>query len=908
MIGQTISHYKILKKLGQGGMGIVFQAQDTQLDRIVALKFLPQHLTANETERARFIQEAKAASALNHPNVCTIHTIEEYDGAQFIVMEYVEGVTLRDKFRNAPMKMNDALAYAVQIGDALHEAHSKGIVHRDVKADNIMVNSKNQIKVMDFGLAKLKGSLKLTRASSTVGTLAYMAPEQIQGEEVDARSDIFSFGVVFYEMLAQRTPFRGEHEAAMLYSIVNEDPEPIEKFRPEVSPECIRIIKRSLEKNPEDRYQSAADMVSELRRLKKESSHVSRSSVAVPASARAADVAEPAKERRKSKTMMWIGLGLALVLLAGAAYVLAPKFLQPREAERAPERVVIINPNAKFEILQIPFTEISVPGLSPDGNWISFPAVDAGNKWDVYYMNVSGAEPRRITSDSSKDISETDISPDGGRIVYDRWNPETQEFEVCVVSALGGIAKKIAEPGMHPRWRPDGQRIGYIVETKPSGKGSGVMEFRTVRPDGSDPRLNLEESTFAAASPSSFAWSPDGKSIALVRTFYEGYQEIFIDGFESGTKRQLTLDQQNIGGVCWTRDDNIIFSSGKGGNANLWIMPSSGGTPVQITKGSGPDISMKISGDAKKVLYLQQQQVGHIWLADSNGVVGRQVPFGDHDVRSASISPDGKQIAYQVFDSDPLKPVSHLYVVDREGGSPHALTSGNEVVGEPKWSPDGKWISYCARSTSQPVDSERAFLIAAAVSGAPIPLGRAQSVWWLDSSNLMLHAGSNSWMTTTMGGELTKFYEDSTFAIPVLGGSMVLFRDLHRGREGWWIDSLPHRDSLKVLPDTAAGMALRARADSVDSTGTLHGPQNPKATFVCPGLEQFALGPDGKYILYVNGSGEVWKKLLPDGTEQRLPGTFPGRRVNLAVSPDGREILYVDSRFSSKLVMIENLQ
>src|SRR5512140_285831 len=229
MIGQTISQYRILEKLGEGGMGVVYKAQDTKLDRIVALKFLPHHLTANEAEKARFLQEAKAAATLNHPDVCTIHDSQNAEGHQFIVMEYVEGKTLHDVVTSS-LKLDAAVSYAIQIAEALDEAHSKGIVHRDIKAENIMVNSKNQIKVMDFGLAKLKGSLKLTRTSSTVGTLAYMAPEQIQGAEADARSDIFSFGVVLYEMLTGHLPFRGEHEAAILYSIVNEDPEALQKI------------------------------------------------------------------------------------------------------------------------------------------------------------------------------------------------------------------------------------------------------------------------------------------------------------------------------------------------------------------------------------------------------------------------------------------------------------------------------------------------------------------------------------------------------------------------------------------------------------------------------------------------------------------------------------------------------
>ncbi|HEY4643351.1 MAG TPA: serine/threonine-protein kinase, partial [Bacteroidota bacterium] len=253
MIGRTISHFKILEKLGEGGMGVVYKAQDLKLDRFVALKFLPHHLTASEEEQARFLQEAKAASALNHPNVCTIYGIEEHSGDQFIEMEYVDGVTLHEKVAGAPMPLNDVVTYAIQIGEALQEAHGKGIVHRDIKADNIMINTKNQVKVMDFGLAKLKGSLKLTRASSTVGTLAYMAPEQIQGGEVDARSDIFSFGVVLYEMLTSHTPFRGEHDAAMMYSILNEEPEPADKYRQDIPPDFLHILNNALEKDPEDR-------------------------------------------------------------------------------------------------------------------------------------------------------------------------------------------------------------------------------------------------------------------------------------------------------------------------------------------------------------------------------------------------------------------------------------------------------------------------------------------------------------------------------------------------------------------------------------------------------------------------------------------------------------------------------
>ena len=276
MVGTTVAHYKILEKLGEGGMGVVYKAEDTRLKRPVALKFLPRGLESHEPERARFLQEAQAASALNHPNVCTIYDIAEADDQQFIAMEYVDGVTLREKIAEGKLQTGTSVGYAIQIAEALQEAHTHGIVHRDIKSENIMVNSKNQVKVMDFGLAKLKGSLKLTKTSSTVGTLAYMAPEQIQGGEVDARNDIFSFGVVLYEMLTGHLPFRGEHDAAMMYSILNEEPASLQQYLPDASSELLHTLDRALEKDPEERYQTVHEMLIDLRRLKKVSTRVAR--------------------------------------------------------------------------------------------------------------------------------------------------------------------------------------------------------------------------------------------------------------------------------------------------------------------------------------------------------------------------------------------------------------------------------------------------------------------------------------------------------------------------------------------------------------------------------------------------------------------------------------------------------
>jgi len=351
MIGQTISHYRILEKLGEGGMGVVYKAQDTRLDRIVALKFLPARISGSEQEKARFIQEAKSASALNHPNVCTIYGIGEYEGQQFIEMELIDGVTLRDKVSTqegatpTPLSIKQVIEYGIQIGEALQEAHSKGIVHRDIKSENIMVNSKNQIKVMDFGLAKLKGSLKLTKTSSTIGTLAYMSPEQIQGIEADIRSDIFSYGVVLFEMTTGRTPFRGEHEAAMMYSIVNEEPEDASKYRQDIPPELLHILKKALEKDPEDRYQSMSEIIVDLRRLKKESTRIVRTQVLQrpdPKGFSNSAPAAPSLAGRLPSKRVLAAVAAAIVLVA--AIFLTKDFIASTAGGRNDKKIIAVIP------------------------------------------------------------------------------------------------------------------------------------------------------------------------------------------------------------------------------------------------------------------------------------------------------------------------------------------------------------------------------------------------------------------------------------------------------------------------------------------------------------------------------------------------------------------------------------
>ncbi|MFA6456059.1 MAG: protein kinase, partial [Bacteroidota bacterium] len=277
MIGTTVLQYEIVSQLGEGGMGVVYKAKDTKLDRFVALKFLTKNVGSSDADRQRFMQEAKAAATLNHPNICTIYDVAEHEGQLFIAMEFIDGETLRDRKNNLSFKQS--IEIGIQVAEALAAAHEKGIIHRDIKPENVMVRKDGLVQIMDFGLAKLQGVTRLTREGNTVGTMGYMSPEQVQGFNVDHRTDIFSFGVLLYELFSGQSPFKGVHETAIIYEIVNVDPEPITIVKPDLPPDLDAIVLECLAKEADERYQSAKEIVKDLRKLKRESSRQTASRI-----------------------------------------------------------------------------------------------------------------------------------------------------------------------------------------------------------------------------------------------------------------------------------------------------------------------------------------------------------------------------------------------------------------------------------------------------------------------------------------------------------------------------------------------------------------------------------------------------------------------------------------------------
>ena len=404
MVGETISHYKITAKVGEGGMGVVYKAQDTKLDRPVALKFLAPHLLRDEEGRKRFEREAKAAAKLDHPNICTVYEIDEFNGRTFIAMAFLEGRTLSERIKEGPLKLPEALSIASQMAEGLEAAHEKGITHRDIKPDNVMLmaGSRGLVKLMDFGLAQLTGSSKFTREGTTLGTVNYMSPEQAAGARTGHATDIWSLGVVLYEMVAGQRPFRGEFDQAILYSIMNEPPEPLTAVRTGVPKELERIASKCLAKDKANRYQSAGEMIVDLRNLGEELRGASFKT------APGKDFQIPVS--RRSRAGWYVAAAVAAIALIAVAGGWLGLFSPAPGAPEAPLAVVPLTSYAGSE---------RRPSFSPDGNQVAF-SWDGENQdnRDIYVQLVGSGSPLRLTTNPARDSAPA-------------WSPDGAQHRVC---------------------------------------------------------------------------------------------------------------------------------------------------------------------------------------------------------------------------------------------------------------------------------------------------------------------------------------------------------------------------------------------------------------------------------------------------------------------------------------------
>jgi serine/threonine protein kinase/Tol biopolymer transport system component len=713
--GARLDDYEVLEPLGTGGMGEVWVARDGRLRRRVALKLLPAALTSDSVRVARFEQEARAASALSHPNVCTIHALgQTAAGQHYIAMELVEGQTLRATLGQSPFGIRETLHIATQIAAAVSAAHAAGIVHRDLKPENIMIRPDGFVKVLDFGLAKLTATASdLARADTThtglhtdagavVGTVAYMSPEQARGEEVDARTDSWSVGVILYEMVAGRNPFASQNTSDVLAAILGRDPAPLARFDPEVPSELQRIVTKALRKERTQRYQTMQDLLLDLEALREEL-HVRSKSGSTAETASAVHVqARPTPSRLRTLGALWSGVA---VLVLGALAAGVWSHLRSRSGWEA-----ATGPPVQRNVTRVTFGSglQTDAAFSPDGRFIAYASDQAGN-FDIWVQPVGGGgEPVQVTKSPAQDTT-PDWSPDGSQIVF---RSEREGGGLFLVSALGGPERRVASFGVRPKWSPDGSKI--LFATAPPGAFGGPLFVVSV--DGSPPRRVLQR--FTDDEHTSFvlgwAWHPDGRRVTLLASLYDRDQALYTMPLEGGPPTVTKIPSsvfrssvgQNFGEFTWAPGGNAVYFEHIVGDTyirNLWrlsVDPQTlaAGAFVRLTSGVGQDTHAAISRDGRMLAFTIKSESIRLWtyaLDPLTGTIsGPGEPLTDATTVpvTASLAPDGRHIAYSISGVGTGK--VELWTADLVTNEKRLLTRDNYFRNAPKWSRDGSQLVY----------------------------------------------------------------------------------------------------------------------------------------------------------------------------------------------------------------------
>jgi len=689
--GRTLAHYRIIDKIGAGGMGVVYRARDTHLDRFVAVKVLSLDKVADVERKRRFVLEAKAASALNHPNIITIHDISESGGVTFITMECVEGKTLNAHIPRDGLRLNDTLQYAIQIADALARAHDAGIVHRDMKPSNIMVTGDSLVKVLDFGLAKLtevpganltasEKSTEKTQEGMIVGTVSYMSPEQAEGTPVDSRSDIFSFGAVLYEMATGRRAFQGDCRNATLSDILHKEPKPVGKVAGGVPRELDRIIRRCLKKDPARRFQKMSDVKAALEGLQKERA-VQSLSAGTPKSG----------SRRR-----WMLLAAALAPLAAASVFFIPQITRSwlgkssSDWESAAFTHLTHDPGIEW------FTS-----LSPDGELVTYAAGG-----DIHLLRVGETKSVNLTGDSPAVDTQPAFSPDGRLIAF---RSERDGGGIFVMSANGESARPITDFGFHPSWSPDGQEIVLGIENivTPLAGSTEAPAWAVNVATGNKRQLGNGD----AAQPT---WSPHNLRIAFWTHNGAAQQPAQRDVWTmrtDGTDRiPVTNDTAIDWDPVWSPDGMYLyFASDRGGSQNIWRAPideRSGrvqGPLEAVTKGGYANQAfMAISRDAKRIVYAETLYSSTIHKVTFDPVAAKVTGLpvaltqGSMMESSLAVSPDGSMLAF-----NSVRPQWDIWVMQTDGSRRRQLTKDAYDDRSPRWSPDGKEILFMSNRSDR---------------------------------------------------------------------------------------------------------------------------------------------------------------------------------------------------------------
>ena len=844
LIGRRVAHYQIVEKLGEGGMGVVYKARDTRLDRFVAVKVLPPEKVADRDRKARFVQEARAASALNHPNIVVVHDINSDGGVDFMVMEYVAGKTLDQLIGRKGLPVNEALKQAIQIADALARAHAAGIVHRDLKPSNVIVDEHGHVKVLDFGLAKLTElepasgdeTTHTVRAATEegviVGTPAYMSPEQAEGKKVDARSDIFSFGALLYEMVTGRRAFQGDSRMSTLSAVLHLEPKPFG----ETPRDLEKIITRCLRKDPDRRWQAMADLRVALRELCVESE------------------SQPAQARVVVGRRGMVAAGILIAVAAAATWFMLTRAGTPVAS------------------MPVPLTALPgrsrQPSFSPDGNRVAFVwNGQSGDNWNIYVKQIGTNSQLPLTSDPAAK-SYPAWSPDDRYIAFVRGGslmliPPLGGPERKIADNVGADISKIGDDAAGVSWTPDGNWLAAALLAGP-GKSDGIW---LISVETGEKRQLTQPRVPADVMPSI---SPDGTMLAFVRRLELYACRPYVlplsrDGRAAGEARAVGRESYGgVGQIAWTSDSReIVYSAGASSmqrlwrravagtrppvrlnfafeaapsvaisrnharlvyewyvnNTNLWSLDTRTGKSKALVAARGQHDTPRYSPDGHKIAFASTRSGSYeVWTCDAEGANCLQLTsFGGPETGTPRWSPDGRWL---VFDSRPEGP-SQLYLIQSDGGAPRQITSGNSVNAMPFWSHDGRWIYFCSDRNGK-----------YALWRMPAAGGAASLISHEDGCTMPVESPDGKWIY--YGKQFVQ--TSAVFRIPAEGGAeekvVASARDYDVYQNGFYFVPPAEPGTIKRLPFGSG---------KIETVGTFALPVT--------GAAAFCFSPDGLYVL-----------------------------------------------------------
>jgi len=886
--GQRLAHYTIVGSLGSGGMGEVYEADDAKLHRRVALKVLPADMTSGGESLARFRREAQAIAALSHPNIVTIYSVEEADDIHFITMELIEGRTLDERIADGGMVLETFFTLAIPMADAVAAAHDRGIVHRDLKPANVMVTADDRVKILDFGLAKVVEpdapddmttvtGLALTQAGQVLGTVAYMSPEQAEGRTLDRRTDIFSLGVILYEMSTGRRPFIGDSSLAIMSAIVSGTPAPVADLNPALPPFLGRIIRKSLQKHPERRYQTALDLRNDLEELQhdlaSDANAVSGLSPGASSPIRPSDL--PGARRRGRLVAAFAGL--LLIVTAAIGWPLG----WFNRADTAPV----------FTLTPLTITgNAYAPAISPDGEWIAYASPSSDGELAIFLQGLGDRSAVQLTGDLGP-VSFPAFSPDGTMLAFSQYapavfaspNPTVALGGIYVMGRMGGNVRQLTDRGFNPSWSPDGTRIVFGLDSVNGNAYSRALAPGLVVVDvatGAQTDLDVGD----AVQPD---WSPHGQRIAFWGLNAQSERDIYTVAADGSDRRPVTSDVDVDYSPVWSPDGrSLYFASTRGGPMAIWRiaidertgMPHGEAQQVSLGGLTEPGL-LSLSSDGRRLVYqelLVQSRIDAFGFDPGRLRLdpGRQTIVRDsRRLSDLDVSPDGRWLAYATVDAK-----QDIYVARSDGGGGHQVTDDVAKDWRPRWSPDSSRLAFYSNAsgsyeiwTANPDGTGRLRL-----TNAPLGINYHDPVWSPDGTEIMY------------------------FGSPGLD-SLVVTAGLPFGQQ------TPH-----AIPRPAVdGVEKQFQAADWSRRGTIAGGGVTLYTPATGVFESLLLGPpvrfprwmsDGRRVYYQRGVAWV---ALDTETRKEQVIDVPAETGGLRLSPDSRRAYLLTFQAQADIWMLE---